>query len=334
MRSTPPTVRPTRMRSRIGRYCSSMIVALIRASPGRSVLVALRTMRRAICFSMRRPSHQVLVPTGRLELPRVTPLPPQDSVSTNFTTSADSCCYDSTPAPKCRAGDYFGTSLDFDPAGSPAGVAGLAGSLAGDAPGAAGASPAFGAAFSTAPCSIRPFEAPWDVANQVRPRLVAKNSAASTAVERDRKFAEPAAPKIEPDEPLPNAAPMSAPFPCCRSTNPQMPAATIRCTTNNNVSSMFIRYSRCINATAPLSIQARAIARNSVDLSDAPPIRPPSMSAIANSACALSALTLPPYSSGTSGAPDLATLLRNVAWTACACSGVAVNPVPIAHTGA
>jgi len=29
-----------------------------------------------------------LVPTGRLELPRVTPLPPQDSVSTNFTTSA------------------------------------------------------------------------------------------------------------------------------------------------------------------------------------------------------------------------------------------------------
>src|SRR2546426_11028945 len=30
----------------------------------------------------------VLVPTGRLELPRLTPLPPQDSVSTNSTTSA------------------------------------------------------------------------------------------------------------------------------------------------------------------------------------------------------------------------------------------------------
>src|SRR5205085_8121168 len=29
-----------------------------------------------------------LVPTGRLELPRLTPLPPQDSVSTNSTTSA------------------------------------------------------------------------------------------------------------------------------------------------------------------------------------------------------------------------------------------------------
>src|SRR5439155_13356882 len=181
------------------------------------------------------------VPTGRLELPRVTPLPPQDSVSTNFTTSADSCYYDSTPASKCRPEDYFGTSLDFDPAGSAAGVADLAGSLAGGAPGTAGTSLAFG----TAPCSIRPFDAPWDVANQVRPKLVAKNSAASTAVERDRKFAEPAAPKIEPDEPLPNAAPMSAPFPCCRSTNPQIPAATIRCTTNNNVSSMFIRDSRC-----------------------------------------------------------------------------------------
>lgn len=29
-----------------------------------------------------------LVPMGRLELPRLSPLPPQDSVSTNFTTSA------------------------------------------------------------------------------------------------------------------------------------------------------------------------------------------------------------------------------------------------------
>ena len=30
----------------------------------------------------------MLVPTVRLELTRLTPLPPQDSVSTNFTTSA------------------------------------------------------------------------------------------------------------------------------------------------------------------------------------------------------------------------------------------------------
>jgi len=32
--------------------------------------------------------RSILVPTGRLELPRLSPLPPQDSVSTNFTTSA------------------------------------------------------------------------------------------------------------------------------------------------------------------------------------------------------------------------------------------------------
>jgi hypothetical protein len=30
----------------------------------------------------------VLVPTARLELAQLSPLPPQDSVSTNFTTSA------------------------------------------------------------------------------------------------------------------------------------------------------------------------------------------------------------------------------------------------------
>jgi hypothetical protein len=29
------------------------------------------------------------VPTARLELAQLSPLPPQDSVSTNFTTSAD-----------------------------------------------------------------------------------------------------------------------------------------------------------------------------------------------------------------------------------------------------
>jgi hypothetical protein len=59
-------------------------------------------------------------------------------------------------------------------------------------------------------------------------------------VDRDKKFADPAAPKIDPDEPLPNAAPMSAPLPCCSSTNPQIATAKIRWTTNNNVSSMFI----------------------------------------------------------------------------------------------
>jgi hypothetical protein len=34
------------------------------------------------------PARTDLVPTARLELAQLSPLPPQDSVSTNFTTSA------------------------------------------------------------------------------------------------------------------------------------------------------------------------------------------------------------------------------------------------------
>ena len=58
---------------------------------------------------------------------------------------------------------------------------------------------------------------PW---NQVRPRLVRKNTAASTAVLRLRKLAEPDAPNRLPEAPLPKAAPMSAPLPCWSSTRP------------------------------------------------------------------------------------------------------------------
>jgi hypothetical protein len=35
----------------------------------------------------------VLVPSARLELAQLSPLPPQDSVSTNFTTTADVCIW-------------------------------------------------------------------------------------------------------------------------------------------------------------------------------------------------------------------------------------------------
>jgi hypothetical protein len=37
----------------------------------------------------RRQEKEDLVPTARLELAQLSPLPPQDSVSTNFTTSAE-----------------------------------------------------------------------------------------------------------------------------------------------------------------------------------------------------------------------------------------------------
>src|SRR5438876_6432659 len=46
------------------------------------------TIERRSCQS---PAQVDLMPTARLELAQLSPLPPQDSVSTNFTTSALSC---------------------------------------------------------------------------------------------------------------------------------------------------------------------------------------------------------------------------------------------------
>ena len=45
-------------------------------------------------------------------------------------------------------------------------------------------------------------------------RLVIKNIVASTAVVRDKKFAEPDAPNTVPAAPEPKEAPASAPLPC------------------------------------------------------------------------------------------------------------------------
>jgi hypothetical protein len=56
-------------------------------------------------------------------------------------------------------------------------------------------------------------------------KVHAKNTAASTEVVRDKKLAPPVAPNKLPDEPLPNAAPMSAPLPCCTKIRPIMPRA-------------------------------------------------------------------------------------------------------------
>src|SRR5690606_25433558 len=79
-----------------------------------------------------------------------------------------------------------------------------------------------------------------------------------------------------------------------------------------------------------------AIARKSAAASEAPPIRPPSTSGCANSAAALSGLQLPPYRIGSEPAilaSRAAISPRMKAWTACAWSGLAVWPVPIAQTG-
>src|SRR6187402_3195435 len=142
-----------------------------------------------------------MVPTGRLELPRLAPLPPQDSVSTNFTTSA------------LLSLAYFGTSAGL---AAPAGVGVPAGPGAG-----CGTSLGFAGTVlplsmtprSITPLSITPCGAPECCdPKYVSATLVTKNTVARMAVVRDRKLAEPAAPNRLPDDPLPNAAPMSAPL--------------------------------------------------------------------------------------------------------------------------
>ncbi len=73
----------------------------------------------------------------------------------------------------------------------------------------------------------------------VSDKLVIKNSVAATAVLRLRKFAEPLEPNRLPAEPVPNAAPMSAPLPCCISTRPTSTIAVNTCTTQTNVSTLY-----------------------------------------------------------------------------------------------
>ena len=51
-------------------------------------------------------------------------------------------------------------------------------------------------------------------------RVAQKNTVANAAVLRDKKFALPEAPKRLPEPPLPNAAPISAPLPCCMRIKP------------------------------------------------------------------------------------------------------------------
>src|SRR6266516_312455 len=72
---------------------------------------------------------------------------------------------------------------------------------------------------------------------------------------------------------------------------------------------------------------ARQIAMKDSRSSDAPPTSAPSTSGWLRRTAALSGLTEPPYSTGTS----IIDLMN--ACASCAISGVAVFPVPIAHTG-
>ena len=63
-------------------------------------------------------------------------------------------------------------------------------------------------------------------------KVATKKTVANTAVARDKKLALPDAPNRLPDEPLPNAAPMSAPLPCWIKIKTIIATAEIICTAN------------------------------------------------------------------------------------------------------
>src|SRR5687768_14085137 len=63
-----------------------------------------------------------MVPTERLELSQLSPPPPQDGVSTNFTTSAWNSICDSNARFARRAFYYFGTLPDFGLSAVPCGT--------------------------------------------------------------------------------------------------------------------------------------------------------------------------------------------------------------------
>ena len=115
--------------------------------------------------------------------------------------------------------NYFGMSFVLESSGT-AGVA--TPPLAGLEGPELGAVPAGGWVDMTPGCAV-PCEEYHD-----NPKLVTKKTAARTAVVRLKKLAEPLDPKILPEAPPPNAAPISAPFPCCSNTRPIMPSAAIK----------------------------------------------------------------------------------------------------------
>jgi len=112
------------------------------------------------------------------------------------------------------------------------------------------------------------------------------NTAAKMAVARDKAVPAPRAPNTVPEAPAPKPAPASAPFPRWISTSRMITIAQKNCTKVNA--------RRNIENYAPQRRTAARIARNSSAFSEAPPIRPPSTSGIANNSAAFPALTLPP----------------------------------------
>src|SRR3989344_2010834 len=170
-----------------------------------------------------------MVPTGRLELPRLSPLPPQGSVYTNFTTSAYNYTFRvtsfgsrvkrETRIPK----PYLGTS----------GVLGAAGTSLG------GAGISTFAGCSTTTLLVTLAGTVCCAYSHASPRLERKNTVPRIAVVRVRKFAEPRLPNNVCEAPLPKAAPISAPLPCCSRIRPISPTAEMTSITSTK---SFINY--------------------------------------------------------------------------------------------
>src|SRR3989337_2676545 len=91
--------------------------------------------------------------------------------------------------------------------------------------------PAAGGGGCTASMTVPASDLGFSLARYASPRLVRKNTVASAAVTRDRKFAEPVAPNRLEEEPPPKPEPMSAPLPCWSSTRPMMASAISTCAT-------------------------------------------------------------------------------------------------------
>src|SRR6266478_4211748 len=98
---------------------------------------------------------------------------------------------------------------------------------AGGAPAGAGAGASLPTVLMMPPRSVRADVVRAVVAVYARPIVARKKIAASTAVERERKLADPLAPNRLPEAPPPKAAPMSAPLPCCSKINTMMEIAQI-----------------------------------------------------------------------------------------------------------
>jgi hypothetical protein len=77
-----------------------------------------------------------------------------------------------------------------------------------------------------------------------RANVHTKNVPANTAVVRDKKLALPLAPNKLPEPPLPKAAPISAPFPCCTKIRPIIPIAANICMAKTTLNTTFILNSK------------------------------------------------------------------------------------------